>query len=157
MIGLVVDGTPMSVNGLFVDGTLVRVSGPDVDGNWTGWTPPHNDFSYYQTSLLSCLGPFSFARPSLLIPNLSPVCAIALVLHPSHQVTRALKLLISSDGFGTIPPQGQNILLLVHGPYLHASCVSVLAMWIPEKILSNRFQRNSPNAFQTFLPSVGLL
>ena len=157
VIGPDVDGTPASVNGFFVDGILMNVNNLDVDGNWIGWTSPHNDFSCYQTSLLGCLGPFSVTHPSLLTPNLSPVCVIAQVLHPSRQVTRALKLRISSDGFGTIPTQGRNALSLIRNPYLRTSYAFVLARWILEKIPQNRFQRNSPNVFQTFFLSMGLL
>ena len=114
------------------------------------WTPPYNNFSRYQTSLLSCLSPFSVACPLLLTPNLSPIYVIAQVLHPSRQVARALKLPISFDGFGMICPKGRTTLPLVHGPYLRDSCASILARWIPEKIPSNHFQCNYPNVFQTF-------
>jgi len=145
-----VDGTPVSVNGLFIDGTLMNVNDPDVDRNQTGWTPPYNNFSHYQTSLLNCLGPFSVACPLLPTLYLSLVYVIAQVLHPSRQVARALKLLISSDGFSMIRPQGQTALPLVHGPYLRDFCASILARWIPKKIPSNHFQCNCPNVFQTF-------
>lgn len=145
-----VDRTTPNVNSPGVNGTPVKVNDLDVDKNQTNWTPPRNDFLHYQISLLRCLGPFSGAYPLLQTTNLSPVCVTAQVPHPFRQIAHTLKDPILSDGFGTTPLQGRTSLPLIHDPYLHASCASVLAKWIPEKIPPNHFQRNSLNVFQTF-------
>ena len=140
----------MNVNDPGVDGTSMNVNDPDVNRNQTNWTSLYNDFPHYQISLLSCLGPFFDALPLLPNPNLSLVCVTAQVPQLSRQIARALKHPILSDGFGTTPLQGRTALPLIHNPYLHASCASILARWIPKKIPPNHFQQNSLNVFQTF-------
>ena len=145
-----VNETPVNVNGPGVDGIPVNVNDPDVDGNQTDWTPSHNDFPYYQISLLGYLGPFSGAHPLLPTRNFSPVCVTAQVPYLFCQIACTLKHSTLSDWFGTTPLQGQTALPLVHDPYLQASYAFVLARWISKKIPPNHFQRNSLNIFQTF-------
>ena len=149
MNSLDVDDSFVNVNGPSIDRSPMSVNGPYVNGNQTDWTPPHNGF-HYQISLLGCLGPSFSAHPLLLTPSLSLVYVTAQVPLLSRQIARALKQPRLSDGFGATLLQGRTTPPLVHDPYLHVFCASILARWIPEKIPPNHFRDDSLNIFQTF-------
>ena len=90
-------------NGSCVDVILVNGNNLDVDVSRINWVPLHTDFSHYRLSFLGYFGLVSGAYLLPPIPNLSQVCATALLPNLFPQIVHALRHLISFGVFDMTP------------------------------------------------------